>query len=43
MKSHVLTYLCQNDAEATPTIVDHIARENLLYNFILLNFPVLHL
>lgn len=34
MKSPVLTYWCQNNAEATPAIADHLARENLLYDFL---------
>ena len=34
MKSPVLTYWCQNNAETAPAIADHLARENFLYNFL---------
>lgn len=34
MKSPVLTYWCQNNAETTPAIADHLARENLLHDFL---------
>ena len=34
MKSPVLMYWCQNNAETTPAIADHLARENLLYHIL---------